>query len=101
MRAIDLALAALALLAGCAQTQPAVSAGTSNQRVAPGKCSACHLAPQEHSLAVTQWEKYLKSHKRRLRLTDEEKTYLYDFLIGGTSPSAESSDPQGEQQKKN
>ena len=90
---------ALAVLAGCAETQPADTATVSDHRVAPGKCSACHLAPREHSLASSQWETYLKNHKRRLRLTDEEKTYLYDFLIGGTPPAATSSDPQAEPKK--
>jgi len=89
------------VVAGCAETQPAGPSSATHARVAPGKCSACHLAPREHSLAVSQWETYLKNHKRRLRLTDEEKASLYDFLIGGTPPSATGSDPQGEQQKKN
>jgi hypothetical protein len=81
-----------ALLAGCAQTQPAESAMTENHRTAPGKCSACHLAPKEHSLAATQWETYLKNHKRRLRLSDEERTFLYDFLIGGPPPTTATRD---------
>ena len=79
---------AMSLLAGCAETQPTASAMTAKQRTAPGKCSACHLAPREHSLATTQWETYLKNHKRRIRLTDEEKTFLYDFLVGGSPPAA-------------
>jgi hypothetical protein len=77
----------LALAAGCAQTQPTADI-TPGRRGVPGKCSACHLAPREHSLAAERWEGYLKSHKRRLRLSDEEKVFLYDFLVGGTPPTA-------------
>jgi len=77
----------LALLAGCAQTQPVATVGTAAHRAAPGKCSACHLPPQEHSLAADRWERYLRNHKRRLRLTEEEKAFLYDFLIGGSPES--------------
>jgi hypothetical protein len=77
------------VLAGCAGTQPPPS-GTvplEGKRAAPAKCSACHLPPREHSLVASQWPTYLKSHKRRLRLTDEEKAFLYDFLIGGSPPA--------------
>jgi predicted small secreted protein len=82
---------ASALLAGCAQTQPVATAGTAAHRAAPAKCSACHLPPQEHSLAADRWERYLRNHKRRLRLTEEEKAFLYDFLVGGTLPTASTS----------
>jgi len=78
---------ASALLAGCAQTQPIATAGTAVHRAAPAKCSACHLPPQEHSLTADRWERYLRNHKRRIRLTEEEKVFLYDFLIGGTQPA--------------
>ena len=77
----------LALAVGCTQTQPAADI-TPVQRGVPGKCSACHLPPREHSLVAERWERYLKNHKRRLRLSDEEKTFLYDFLVGGTPPAA-------------
>jgi hypothetical protein len=76
----------LAILTGCASTQPSGAAG--ERRAAPGKCSACHLPPAEHSLGADRWERYLKNHKRRLRLTEEEKTFLYDFLVGGLPPAA-------------
>jgi hypothetical protein len=99
-RIVSRTVLAVCLLAGCAETPPTESAMTAKQRTAPGKCSACHLAPKEHSLAATQWETYLKNHKRRLRLTEEEKTFLYDFLIGGTPPAATIA-PQGEPQEKN
>jgi len=99
-RFVSRSVFATILLVGCAETQPTEYAMTAKQRTAPGKCSACHLAPKEHSLAATQWETYLKNHKRRLRLTDEEKAFLYGFLIGGTPPAATIA-PQGEPQKKN
>ena len=76
------------LLAGCAPTQPAESPKIADRPAAPAKCSACHLAPQEHSLAAERWERYLKNHKRRLRLTEEEKAFLHDFLVGGPPPTA-------------
>lgn len=78
----------LVMLAGCAETQPA-GGGSASPRSAPGKCSACHPAPREHGLASGQWEEFLKSHQRRIRLTDREKDELYDFLVGGDLPAAQ------------
>jgi hypothetical protein len=95
------AVLAFALLASCAQTQPAGSAMATNHRAAPAKCSACHLPPQEHGLAADRWERYLKNHQRRLRLSDEEKTLLYDFLIGGTQPATLGHQTSGEKHEKN
>ena len=92
---------ASALLAGCTQTQPIATGGTAAHRTAPGKCSACHLPPQEHSLAADRWERYLKNHKRRLRLTEEEKAFLYDFLIGGTQPATAGDQTSGEKHENN
>ncbi|HEX7507981.1 MAG TPA: hypothetical protein VF550_14480 [Polyangia bacterium] len=81
------------LLAGCAPTQPAESAKIEDRPAAPVKCSACHLPPQEHSLPAERWERYLKNHRRRIRLTEEEKAFLHDFLVGGPPPA--SSEPPG------
>ena len=78
----------LVMLAGCAETQPAGRAPASH-RTAPSKCSACHPAPQEHGLASSQWEEFLRNHRRRIRLTDGEKNALHDFLIGGDRPAAQ------------
>lgn len=80
---VGMVLAALAL-AGCAATSP-TPAPTANRAV-PAKCTACHLAPAEHSLRADRWDRYLKNHKRRLRLSDEEKAFLHDFLVGGPPP---------------
>jgi hypothetical protein len=78
--------------AGCAGTgtPPTLGAAplSSEARKAPGKCSACHLAPREHSLAAERWPAYLKAHKRRLHLSDEEQAFLYDFLVGGELSTA-------------
>jgi nitrous oxide reductase accessory protein NosL len=100
-RIVVVTVLASALLAGCAQTQPAASATTADHRAAPAKCSACHLPPQEHSLAADRWEIYLRNHKRRLRLTEEEKAFLYDFLIGGTQPATVGDQTSGEKHEKN
>lgn len=88
-------IAALSLclaLAACAQTGPAPTAaspaGTSTGRHVPAKCTACHLAPAEHSLSADKWPRYLKAHKRRLHLSDQDQAFLYDFLVGGTPPPA-------------
>jgi hypothetical protein len=78
----------LMVWAGCAGPRPTVDPVSAGHRSVPAKCTACHLAPQEHSLPAERWEKYLKNHKRRLRLTDDEKRYLYDFLVGGAMPLA-------------
>lgn len=87
------ALFFLVAVAGCAQTGTTTPHGTappaSEARKAPGKCSACHIAPQESSLAAQKWPAYLKAHKRRLHLSDEEQAFLYDFLVGGEHPKAE------------
>ena len=77
-------LVAVLLLAGCAAPRPAPDPVAT--RTVPAKCTACHLAPAEHSLAADRWDRYLKNHRRRLRLTDEEKAFLHDFLIGGALP---------------
>lgn len=84
------AIAALFLLppAGCAETghetgQGTVAAGSPGARHVPAKCTACHLAPAEHSLAAERWPAYLKAHRRRLHLSDEDQAFLYDFLVGG------------------
>ncbi len=74
--------------AGCAETGPPPTGTAPTQaRKAPGKCSACHLAPEEHSLAAERWPAYLKAHKRRLHLSDEDQAFLYDFLVGGARPT--------------
>jgi hypothetical protein len=74
------------LAAGCARTagvSVADSTATPNQpRKVPAKCTACHLAPAEHSLAPEKWPGYLKAHRRRLRLTAEDEALLHDFLVG-------------------
>jgi hypothetical protein len=77
-------LAACLLVAGCAAPRPAPEPIAT--RTVPAKCTACHLAPAEHSLAAERWDRYLKNHRRRLHLTDDEKAFLYDFLVGGAPP---------------
>lgn len=83
MRGIVLALA-LALPSACARTQP-TGAAAGEPRV-PAKCTACHLAPKQHSLPAERWPAYLKAHERRLRLSEQEKAFLHDFLVGGPPP---------------
>ncbi len=78
---------ALAFATGCAGKQPPESAAAGGQRTAPGKCSACHLAPREHSLPADRWQRYLTNHRRRIRLTDGEKVFLRDFLVGEPPPA--------------
>jgi|GEM_PF-3804409 len=73
------------VLAGCSQTQPARTSAA-NGPTAPAKCSSCHLAPRQHGLASTKWQTFLKHHRRRIRLTDEEKAFLHDFLVGSDMP---------------
>ena len=75
---------ALPCAAGCAQAQPPAEASTGSRHV-PAKCTACHLAPKEHSLRAERWPAYLKAHERRLRLSNQEKAFLHDFLVGGTA----------------
>lgn len=92
MRAARLAIS-LVFAVGCAQTGPPAPSSqatppSSQARKAPGKCSACHLAPTEHSLAADKWPAYLKAHRRRLHLSDDDQRYLYDFLVGGERPAA-------------
>jgi hypothetical protein len=76
------------LLLGCAQAPPPGGAPLSGERKVPAKCTACHLAPREHGLAPSRWDHFLKNHRRRIRLTREEKAFLYDFLVGGEMPPA-------------
>jgi hypothetical protein len=78
--AMTVALVALGAVA-CGATQSTAAGPAPARRGVPAKCTACHLAPKEHSLAADKWPAYLKAHQRRLRLTDEEKDYLHDFLI--------------------
>jgi hypothetical protein len=75
---------AVALAAGCAQTQPTAPGAAAGGRQVPAKCTACHLAPKEGSLTAERWPAYLKAHQRRLRISDEERVFLYDFLVGGS-----------------
>jgi hypothetical protein len=87
-------LASVALLlsvvpVSCAGTSPTVEGPSSVHARVPAKCTACHLAPAEHSLAAEKWPAYLKAHRRRLHLTTDEETFLYDFLIGGSPPTAQ------------
>ena len=77
---------ALVFAKGCAENQPPESAAAGRQRTAPGKCSACHLSPREHSLPADRWQRYLENHRRRIRLTDGEKEFLHDFLVGEPLP---------------
>lgn len=79
-----LALLMFCGLSACAAQQPAPN-DVANRTV-PAKCTACHLAPAEHSLPADRWDRYLKNHKRRLRISDDEKAFLYDFLVGGRLP---------------
>jgi hypothetical protein len=91
MRAASVAFLLIAV-SGCAQTGTTPTRGTAppsaQVRQAPGKCSACHLAPREHTLDAERWPAYLKAHKRRLHLSDEEQAFLYDFLVGGELSAA-------------
>jgi hypothetical protein len=73
------------VLAGCSQTQPPRTSAA-NSPAAPAKCSSCHLAPRRHGLASTKWQAFLKHHRRRIRLTDDEKAFLHDFLVGSDMP---------------
>ena len=75
----------LMLVAGCAGVPPAGPVTTSGHS-APAKCSACHLAPREHALPADRWERFVTNHKRRIRLTEEEKAVLHGFLVGGDPP---------------
>jgi hypothetical protein len=67
----------------------APTAQNPGNRALPSKCAACHPLPSQRSLAADRWPAYLKNHQRRLRLTESEKIFLYDFLVGGTLPVAE------------
>jgi hypothetical protein len=88
MKDLTLVLALL-VAGGCAQTTSTAAADVPNgRRGVPAKCTACHLAPAEHSLAAEKWQGYIKAHKRRLRLTEQEQSFLYDFLVGGERPTA-------------
>ena len=100
-RVIVVAALSLLLSSGCAETRPADGPALAKRRSVPAKCTACHLAPAEHSLAADRWERYLRNHKRRLRLTEEEKSFLHDFLVGGPPPASANDKTPGEQQKKN
>jgi hypothetical protein len=66
---------------GCAETQPTAASTRSEHTRIPPKCTACHLAPAEHSLAAVRWPAYLKAHRRRLHLTADDETSLYDILV--------------------
>jgi hypothetical protein len=83
--AMALALA-IPCAAGCAQSQPGVNSPT-DRRGVPAKCTACHLAPMEHSLPADRWERYLNNHRRRIRLTDQDKAFLHDFLVAPPQPA--------------
>jgi hypothetical protein len=86
MRTVAIALAlTLAGAVGCAGTPPPRGDSASSRQV-PAKCTACHLAPREHSLQAERWPAYLKAHERRLRLSEQDRAFLYDFLVGGTPP---------------
>jgi hypothetical protein len=37
---------------------------------------------KERSLTAERWPAYLKAHQRRLRISDEERAFLYGFLVG-------------------
>jgi hypothetical protein len=83
-------IVATILAAGCAQSKSTtVAAQGGGRRAVPAKCTACHLAPAEHSLAAERWPAYIKAHQRRLPLSDEDRTFLYDFLVGGELPRAQ------------
>jgi len=78
------------LAVGCAQTGPTTGAAQGKSgRGVPAKCTACHLAPAEHSLVADRWPDYLKAHQRRLHLSDEDRAFLHDFLVGGELPRAQ------------
>jgi hypothetical protein len=77
------------VLAVCAGTAPTAAAQSGSSRSVPAKCTACHLAPKEHGLASASWTRFSQNHRRRVRLTAEERTFLYDFLVGGQLPADE------------
>jgi hypothetical protein len=86
MRNLVMALAlALPCAAACTPTQPTASAAN---RGVPAKCTACHLAPREHSLRADRWPEYLRRHERRLRISDDERALLHDYLVGGPPPAS-------------
>jgi hypothetical protein len=76
----------LMVLAECAAPPPpgVVPVG---RRTVPAKCTACHLAPREHSLASARWERFQQNHRRRVRLAPEEREFLFDFLVGDQRPT--------------
>jgi hypothetical protein len=76
----------LGMLAACAGTGATGFPPLASKRSVPAKCTACHLAPKENSLLGERWDRFLKRHRRRAHLTDEEKSLLYDFLVGGEMP---------------
>jgi hypothetical protein len=86
--------ALLALIAACARTESATSPSLANSRPVPAKCTACHLAPKQHSLAADRWERFQKHHRRRVRMTVEEMAVLHDFLVGGDRPKEVPRDAQ-------
>jgi hypothetical protein len=65
----------------CAETPPTVARSPAAPPRVPAKCTACHLAPAEHSLAAERWPAYLKAHQRRLHLTNADESFLHDFLV--------------------
>jgi hypothetical protein len=76
----------LALAAGCAAarlTEPPPA----GQSSAPAKCAACHPAPRAHDVAPGKWEDFLRHHRRRIHLSDQEKATLHEFLVGRDLPA--------------
>ena len=54
--------------------------GVRPRRVALGKCSACHPAPESGSVERDKLERVLEVHQRRVRLTDDELIELRQDL---------------------
>lgn len=85
---ISLAAVAIFLIAGCAVGLSGRGKDTSHETTDPGaglykrKCIACHILPEPGDHDDREWSEILEDHQKKIGLSDEDKSRLYQYLTG-------------------